>query len=43
MPGLTHHPDFRRLWIGDALSKVGGQVLLFAVPVLAAITLNAST
>ena len=37
------HPDFRRLWVGDVLSKVGGQVLLFAVPVLAAIVLGAST
>lgn len=43
MYDVSRHPDFRRLWIGDALSKIGGQVLLFAVPVLAAITLNATT
>lgn len=35
--------DFGRFWIGDALSKAGSQVLLFAVPVLAATVLGAST
>lgn len=40
---LRDHPDFRRLWVGDVLSKAGSQVLLLAVPVLAATTLDAST
>lgn len=44
MKGLLGvHGGFRRLWIGDALSKVGGQVPLLAVPVLAAVGLGAST
>lgn len=40
---LRGNQDFRRFWVGDALSKVGSQVLLFAVPVLAATALDAST
>ena len=35
--------EFRRLWIGDGLSKVGSQVAILAVPILAATALDAST
>ena len=40
---LRSHAGFRRLWIGDGLSKIGSQVTLLAVPVLAATALGAST
>lgn len=43
-PGLLRaHADFRRLWIGDAVSKLGGGVVLVALPVLAATVLDAAT
>lgn len=37
------HADFRRLWIGDGLGRLGGSVALLALPVLAATVLEAST
>jgi predicted MFS family arabinose efflux permease len=40
---IRAHPDFRRMWIGDGLSKLGGAVAVLAVPVLAAATLDATT
>ena len=40
---LQSHIGFRQLWIGDGLSKLGSQVSLLAVPVLAATGLGAST
>jgi MFS family permease len=40
---LTTDRGFRHLWIGDGLSKVGSQVAILAMPVLAATTLAAST
>ena len=40
---LTTHRGFRQLWIGDGLSKVGSQVAILAMPVLAATALDAST
>src|SRR5574342_1429227 len=40
---LTTHRGFRHLWIGDGLSKVGSQVAILAMPVLAATTLDAAT
>ncbi|GAA4528594.1 MFS transporter [Amycolatopsis samaneae] len=39
---LFFHPDFRRLWAGDAASQVGSFVGTTAVPLLAATTLAAS-
>jgi predicted MFS family arabinose efflux permease len=40
---LRTHADFRRLWIGDGISKVGGSIAVLAIPVLAATTLDATT
>jgi predicted MFS family arabinose efflux permease len=40
---LRDHADFRRLWVGDAISKLGSSLVLLAVPLLAATTLDAST
>jgi MFS family permease len=40
---IRSHPDFRRLWIGDGLSKVGSSIVALAVPLLAATTLEATT
>jgi MFS family permease len=37
------HQDFRRLWVGDGISKIGSGVVVVAVPVLAATVLDAST
>ena len=31
---LVHHPDFRRLWTGDALGQLGAQLTGIALPVL---------
>jgi MFS family permease len=39
--GLIHHPDFRRLWVGDTVSQVGTQLTLVALPVLAVRELGA--
>lgn len=35
--------DFRRLWFADALSQLGTRISALAIPLLAAITLDAST
>jgi MFS family permease len=40
--GLFHHRDFRRLWIGDAVSQIGSQVSMLALPLVAVKTLHAS-
>lgn len=40
---LATHRGFRHLWIGDGLSKVGSQVAIFAIPIMAATALDAST
>lgn len=40
---ISRHGDFRRLWIGNAVSQVGTQVSMLAVPLLAVLTLHAST
>lgn len=42
-PGILSHPDFRRLWIADLLSQLGGRLGMMAAPLLAVITLNATT
>lgn len=46
MPGsglIRAHADFRRLWAADATSKLGGSLVILALPLLAATTLDAST
>ena len=40
--GLWHHPDFLRLWAADTVSQFGSQVTLLALPLAAALTLDAS-
>ncbi|TDU91423.1 putative MFS family arabinose efflux permease [Kribbella voronezhensis] len=42
-PGILNHPDFRRLWTADLLSQLGSRLAMSAAPLLAVITLNAST
>lgn len=39
---LAHHPDFRRLWTGDALGQLGAQLTGLALPVLAVQQLEAT-
>lgn len=39
---LRSHADFRRLWLGDGISKIGSSVIAIAVPLLAAATLEAT-
>jgi hypothetical protein len=41
--GLVWHRDFRRLWAGDAISQLGSQVSELAIPLVAVISLHAST
>ena len=40
--GLWRHADFRTLWIGQTVSVFGSQITMLAVPLLAALTLEAS-
>ena len=40
---LRHHRDFRRLWIGDGISQLGTRISALALPLLAVVTLHAST
>lgn len=42
LAGLWSHPDFLKLWAGQAISALGSQVTYLAVPLLAALTLDAS-
>jgi len=39
---LLFHADFRRLWIGDAISQVGTMVTMLAMPLLAVKVLHAT-
>ncbi len=39
---LVHHPDFRRLWTGDAFGQLGAQLTGLALPILAVQTLAAT-
>ncbi|WP_372352814.1 MFS transporter [Streptomyces sp. KL116D] len=34
--------DFRRLWAGDAVSQLGSQITIFALPYMAVASLDAS-
>lgn len=40
--GLWRHPDFMKLWVGETISLFGTQVTLLALPLVAALTLNAT-
>lgn len=40
--GLWRHADFLKLWLGESISLIGSQVTLLAMPLLAAIGLQAS-
>lgn len=40
--GLWRHPDFLNLWAGESVSLIGSQVTLLALPLVAALTLDAS-
>jgi MFS family permease len=42
-PGILSHPDFRRLWTADLLSQLGDRLAMSATPLLAVLTLNATT
>src|SRR5262249_59379651 len=39
---LWRHREFRKFWAGAAISEVGSQVTLLAVPLIAALTLQAT-
>ena len=41
-PSLFHHPNFRKLWVGDTISQFGTQVSQLAIPLVAIIFLRAS-
>lgn len=40
--GLWNHPDFVRFWVADSLSWIGSQISQLALPLIAAMTLDAS-
>jgi MFS family permease len=40
---LIRHRDFRMLWAGQSVSELGSQVSLLAIPLVAVITLHATT
>lgn len=42
MGGLWRHPAFARLWAASTVSLFGSQITQFAVPVVAALVLDAS-
>lgn len=39
---LWHHADFLRVWIAETISQFGAQISYFAVPLIAAVSLEAS-
>src|SRR5258708_20190342 len=42
LQGLWHHKDFLKFWIGETISAFGSQVTAFALPMTAALTLQAT-
>jgi predicted MFS family arabinose efflux permease len=40
---ILRHPDFRRLWTADLLSQLGTRLSMIAIPLLAVLTLDATT
>ncbi len=41
--GLWHHPEFRRLWIGESISQFGSTISQLALPLVAILIVRAST
>jgi MFS family permease len=41
--GLIWHRDFRLLWTGDTISQFGSEISVLALPLVAVLTLHAST
>jgi MFS family permease len=41
--GLWHHPEFRRLWIGESVSQFGSTISQLALPLVAILIIRAST
>src|SRR2546426_7030612 len=41
-PTLWHHADFMKLWVGQTISLFGSALSRLALPLIAAITLNAT-
>jgi MFS family permease len=39
---LWRHPDFLKFWAAESISLIGSQVTTFALPLIAALTLNAT-
>ena len=39
---LHNHDDFRRLWLAQTISLIGGQITYLALPLTAAISLHAT-
>ena len=39
---LAFHPNFRQLWVGDALGQFGAQLAMLALPIYAVSTLHAT-
>lgn len=37
---IWKHRDFRRLWLGEAISEIGDSVTGFALPLVAVVTLH---
>jgi MFS family permease len=42
-PGLWHHLDFRRLWIGETVSQFGTMISQLALPLVAILVVHATT
>jgi MFS family permease len=40
--GLWQHSDFKHLWAAESISQIGGQISVIALPLIAALTLDAS-
>ncbi|MCL4875742.1 MAG: hypothetical protein KJ064_03750 [Anaerolineae bacterium] len=40
--GLWKHPDFLKLWLGQAVSEFGSHISRDAIPILAVISLAAT-
>jgi MFS family permease len=41
--GLWHHPEFRRLWVGESISQFGSTISQLALPLVAILIVQAST
>src|ERR1700716_3541765 len=42
LSGLWRHPDFVKLWAGHTISRFGSEISQLAIPLTAALVLNAS-